>query len=175
MGTTGNITKINNVAYSFPSAQGAANTFLRNDGSGNLSYTGALTVVYDLQGAAGTAYTNNTTTYSNIMSNTVTLTVPGHYVFDLWLGSPIATSALGWFARLQNTTSATTIDGPYYMQFPDPSFGDYGAPASIRLYYNKTTTTSEVIQVQTAATSAGGTTGTQSYTGVRTARLLVYR
>ncbi len=176
VGSTGNITKINNVAYSFPSAQGAANTFLRNDGAGNLSYTGALTVVADIQGAVSTAYTNNTTTYSAVISNSVTLTVPGHYIFDLWLGSPVATTALGWLARLQNTTSATTIDGPYYMQFPDPAVsGDYGAPCSIRLYYNKTTTTSETIQVQTAATSAGGTTGTQSYTGARTARLIVYR
>ncbi len=37
--STGNIVKINNVATSFPSSQGAANTVLSNDGSGNLSWT----------------------------------------------------------------------------------------------------------------------------------------
>lgn len=36
---SGNITKINNVTTSFPASQGAANTALTNDGSGNLSWT----------------------------------------------------------------------------------------------------------------------------------------
>lgn len=35
---TGNITKINNVATSFPSTQGGALTYLQNDGSGNLTW-----------------------------------------------------------------------------------------------------------------------------------------
>jgi hypothetical protein len=36
----GNITRINNVPYSFPAAQGS-NQYLRNDGAGNLSWTPA--------------------------------------------------------------------------------------------------------------------------------------
>lgn len=35
---SGNFTRINNIATSFPSAQGVANTYLRNDGAGNLSW-----------------------------------------------------------------------------------------------------------------------------------------
>jgi hypothetical protein len=35
----GNIIKINNVTYSWPAAQGAATTFLQNDGLGNLSWS----------------------------------------------------------------------------------------------------------------------------------------
>ncbi|MFN0049206.1 MAG: beta strand repeat-containing protein, partial [Cytophagales bacterium] len=35
---TGNILRINSVATNFPNAQGGANTFLRNDGGGNLSW-----------------------------------------------------------------------------------------------------------------------------------------
>lgn len=35
----GNITRINGIATSFPAAQGAANTYLRNDGAGNLSWS----------------------------------------------------------------------------------------------------------------------------------------
>jgi hypothetical protein len=35
----GNITKINNVTTSFPATQGSANTYLKNDGSGNLSWS----------------------------------------------------------------------------------------------------------------------------------------
>lgn len=41
--TTGNIVKLNNVTTSFPSSQGAANTFLKNDGSGNLTWATAAT------------------------------------------------------------------------------------------------------------------------------------
>ena len=37
--TTGNLIRINNVAYSFPAVQGAANQILRNDGSGGLTWT----------------------------------------------------------------------------------------------------------------------------------------
>ena len=40
---TGNITKINNVATSFPAAQGIANTLLSNDGSGNLTWVSPAT------------------------------------------------------------------------------------------------------------------------------------
>lgn len=36
--STGNIKKINNVTTSFPTTQGAVNTYLKNDGSGNLSW-----------------------------------------------------------------------------------------------------------------------------------------
>ena len=43
--STGNIIKLNNITTSFPSSQGAANTFLRNDGTGILSWaTGVGTV-----------------------------------------------------------------------------------------------------------------------------------
>ncbi|HCC49238.1 MAG TPA: hypothetical protein DEQ38_14145 [Elusimicrobia bacterium] len=35
---TGNLVKVNNIAYSWPAAQGAASTILRNDGAGNLSW-----------------------------------------------------------------------------------------------------------------------------------------
>ncbi len=35
---SGNIIKINNVITNFPSSQGAANTYLKNDGAGNLSW-----------------------------------------------------------------------------------------------------------------------------------------
>lgn len=36
---SGNVTKINNVAYSFPASQGASGSLFRNDGSGNLAWT----------------------------------------------------------------------------------------------------------------------------------------
>ncbi len=46
----GNLVKVNNVSYSWPASQGASNTYLRNDGSGNLTWvtvsgTGDITTV----------------------------------------------------------------------------------------------------------------------------------
>ncbi len=38
---TGNITRLNNVVTNFPNAQGAAGTFLNNDGAGNLDWVAA--------------------------------------------------------------------------------------------------------------------------------------
>lgn len=35
----GNLIRVNNIAYSWPAVQGAADTYLRNDGAGNLSWT----------------------------------------------------------------------------------------------------------------------------------------
>ena len=133
-------------------------------------------IVNDLPGAINTAYTNNTTTYTNsLISNSFTLSSPGYYEFNVFLGNPVATLAVGMNFRLQNTTSATTIDGPYFIQFADPSFGDYGASANVSLYYNKTTATSETLQVQWAATVGGGTTGVQALAGSRTSRIVVKR
>lgn len=60
----GNITKINNVAYSFPSSQGGANSVLLNDGSGNLSWSlGIGGIKYPVRGATG--ITLPACTYSN--------------------------------------------------------------------------------------------------------------
>ncbi|MEI6533221.1 MAG: hypothetical protein WCO06_05280, partial [Candidatus Roizmanbacteria bacterium] len=39
---SGDITRINNVAYSFPSQSGGVTTYLKNDGSGNLTWSGIL-------------------------------------------------------------------------------------------------------------------------------------
>jgi hypothetical protein len=36
--STGNLIKINNIAYSWPASQGSTNTYLKNDGSGNLTW-----------------------------------------------------------------------------------------------------------------------------------------
>ena len=41
--STGNLVRINNVPYSFPAAQGAASTFIQNDGAGNLSWAAVST------------------------------------------------------------------------------------------------------------------------------------
>lgn len=56
--SSGNITKINNVATSWPGSQGGANTFLKNDGSGNLSWSAGAS------GATGSGATGQATFWS---------------------------------------------------------------------------------------------------------------
>ncbi len=54
---TGNITRINNVVTSFPTVQGAANTFLRNDGAGSLTW--ATVTNWGVTGNTGTVAGTN--------------------------------------------------------------------------------------------------------------------
>ena len=44
--TTGDLSKIRNVAYSFPASQGAASTYLQNDGAGALAWATAAALVH---------------------------------------------------------------------------------------------------------------------------------
>lgn len=60
----GNITKINNVAYGFPSTQGVAGSTLINDGSGNLTwFKGTIPVKYPVR--AATAISLPSSNYAN--------------------------------------------------------------------------------------------------------------
>ncbi len=63
--TTGNLVKINNVIYSWPAAQGAANTVLQNDGSGNLSWDAPKVEKSMINQSTISGIPKNTTVYSN--------------------------------------------------------------------------------------------------------------
>lgn len=69
--STGNIVKLNNVTTSFPSSQGSANTFLNNDGSGNLTWAA---VTSTLNGEIQTTTGGGTTTLTTSNSQTQTFT-----------------------------------------------------------------------------------------------------
>jgi len=80
-GTTGNVSKINNVSYNFPLATGAAGTYLRNDDtSGNLSWSTPVTSISNgttsatgaLTFAAGTNISS-----IGVSGNTVTINAAG--------------------------------------------------------------------------------------------------
>ena len=66
--SNGNPLKINNVATSFPSAQGLAGTILTNDGSGSLSWTGPGTSVGGPTVTAANTFANGNT-YTNDIVN----------------------------------------------------------------------------------------------------------
>ena len=67
--STGNIVKLNNVPISFPAIQGGANTFLQNDGSGNLSWVLGTGGGYNLIQNQGVSVTQRTTiNLSNLLT-----------------------------------------------------------------------------------------------------------
>ena len=77
---SGDLTRINNVPYNWPVAQGALNTVLTNDGTGALSWKSATAVLYNESyfdyNTAGTTVTNATWQILPGMSRTITLTAP---------------------------------------------------------------------------------------------------
>lgn len=63
--SNGNIVNLNNVVTSFPSSQGAANNVLKNDGSGNLSWTGTVPNANNLKSATTTINVSSATAPSS--------------------------------------------------------------------------------------------------------------
>jgi hypothetical protein len=55
----GDMVKIKNITYSWPTTQGASNTFLKNDGSGNLSWSNGNSDYWKLTGNSGTTAGTN--------------------------------------------------------------------------------------------------------------------
>ncbi|HEV8512955.1 MAG TPA: hypothetical protein VGQ59_06745 [Cyclobacteriaceae bacterium] len=101
-GTSGNVSKINNVAYNFPSSIGGAGTYLRNDDTnGNLSWSTPVTSISNgttsatgaLTFAAGTNISS-----IGVSGNTVTINAAGGLS-----GSGVAGNVAFW-------NSATSID-----------------------------------------------------------------
>lgn len=93
--SNGNPTKVNNVVTSFPASQGAANSVLANDGSGNLSWTGFLL----------TGTTGGTTNFA--VTNTKTLTLTATDNFNLTIPAT-GTVAIGAGTLTVATTNNVT-------------------------------------------------------------------
>lgn len=90
--SVGNLTKINNVATSFPASQGAADTFFKNDGAGNLSWSTSATglVGSNLAGTSNQISLSASGTGVLLGTNNITLSLP----------QDIATTSTPQFTRL---------------------------------------------------------------------------
>lgn len=88
--SSGNLTKINNVTYSWPGAQGAANRYLKNDGSGNLTWGDIAASTYGTnnQGVTGTTdiTVNSDASWYDMDQMTITFT-PIHSVVYLYFNA----------------------------------------------------------------------------------------
>ncbi|GHN02940.1 hypothetical protein WSM22_44290 [Cytophagales bacterium WSM2-2] len=98
---SGNLTKINNIATSFPSVQGSVNTVLTNDGNGNLSWTPGLGTTLAsgkvFIGSAGNIATAQSLSGDATLSNVGALTLSNSSTTrtNLGLGSLATLSAVG--------------------------------------------------------------------------------
>ena len=83
--STGDIVEIKAVTYAFPASQGAASTFLQNDGSGTLSWAAAA--------ASGIATATKTAAYTVVLTDGLILADATSAAFTVTL--PTAASAVG--------------------------------------------------------------------------------
>ncbi|EKD56521.1 MAG: hypothetical protein ACD_58C00162G0001, partial [uncultured bacterium] len=118
--SNGNITKINNIAYSWPAAQGAASTVLTNNGSGTLSWASPATrgVVSNL-----TVQNNQPDSYTKLLLHAkgtdggTTLLDSSNYMHTINAGydSQIDT------AKYKFDSSSVLFDGSYDMLYSSGS------------------------------------------------------
>jgi hypothetical protein len=85
-----------------PTAQGTANTFIKNDGSGNLSWSSLGQSISTVYGSSQLSVTTTTTTFTLIPGLTTTFTVPANSIVY------IATD--GGFYTNSTTTNSSVID-----------------------------------------------------------------
>jgi len=79
--STGNLAKVNNIAYSWPSTQGSASTILTNDGNGNLSWStvsagGGGSLTFESKSANYTITMADKGKYFIVTGTITTLTLP---------------------------------------------------------------------------------------------------
>lgn len=110
--STGNILRINNVPTSWPAIQGAPNSFLQNDGLGNLSWTSGSGAGYEFIQNQGVGVTSRTTiNLSNLLTATdnnpkTDLTIN---TFNLANDSTFITSLVANTTFLSDLANSTTF------------------------------------------------------------------
>ena len=119
--SSGNIVKINNVTTSFPSGQGAANSMLRNDGSGNLTWAdpaGTGTMGYWQRNGTTLSQTNITDNLSigSTAPASAMFYAPGSTNNNAWfnLGTGnlgIGTTVPSALLHLSSTSTSTSFQG----------------------------------------------------------------
>jgi len=130
-------------SITLPTAQGTANTFLKNDGSGNLSFSSLGNSVTSVYGTSTLLVTTTTTTFTTIPGLTTTITVPSNSFVMIYTDGTFNT----------NSTSGTgysTLDFAIFIDGAYPTNGGYtrvtasnpGANATVANTGNQWTLTS---------------------------------
>jgi hypothetical protein len=111
--SSGNAVKINNVSYNWPAAQGAANSYLKNDGAGNLSWVQLYGGNVQSVNATSSIQTSSAT-FADMTGMTITFT-PVHSTVFLHFTAAGATDNSGTAGYVEcqavNVTSGNTVLG----------------------------------------------------------------
>ena len=115
--STGNLVKINNVIYSWPAVQGDANTYLQNDGSGNLSWKAPKVEKTMINQSTISGIPKNTTVYSNsttwgyTVENYCQTPMPACVVTDMRINiySPNAVTSNTVFTLMKNGVATSLV------------------------------------------------------------------
>ena len=140
--SSGDMVKIKNVAYSWPSSQGSSNTFLKNDGSGGLSWASASSIMTSLSSLSDATATDtlananfaqtwnwdslttqtamavgstSVTTGKVLSVNSSSTALTSGFLLDV-TASGAATSATGYAAKIANTAATSTAGGLFINQ-----------------------------------------------------------
>ena len=116
--SNGNLVRINNVAYSWPAAVGAASTYLKTDAGGNLSWATASGAVTQVSGS-GAGISVSPTTGNVVVSNT-----------------GVTSLAAGTGISLSGATGAVTISNTFVDTDTLTTVTGRGATTSTHAYFN---------------------------------------
>jgi hypothetical protein len=156
--STGNIVKVNNVTTSFPSSQGAANTYLKNDGAGNFSWA----TVTGATGPTGAAGTNGTNGAIGATGATGAQGIQG-VTGPTGSGSGTVGTSYALVSAATNDPNATISGGPYtYTEVGEVAVTVNSGDVLITdAFFTAYTTTNQTITRVTRSQTAGsGTVGT---------------
>lgn len=150
---TGNIVKINNVTSSWPASQGAANTYLKNDGAGNFSWASGVGSVSSITATAPLTGGTITSTGS-IGINQANVSTNGYLSFGDWATFNGKENALTFTSPLARTTNTISIPAA------TGSVNGYLTSADWTTFNNKLplaggTMTGKLITITSSATAAG--------------------
>lgn len=105
-------------SMTLPTSQGTANTFLRNDGSGGLSWSSLGNSVTSAYGSASLQVLTTTTTFTVIPGLTTTLTVPSNCFVMIYTDGAFNTNST-------SGTGYTTLDFAIFIDGSYPTNGGY--------------------------------------------------
>jgi hypothetical protein len=102
--SSGDVVKLNDVIYSWPSSQGIANSFIINDGSGNLSWSNVGQIIFVKKSAdqtvSGTTLTNDNDLKTALLANAV-------YTFQIFIGAKVTALLPGFQAAITVPAGST--------------------------------------------------------------------
>jgi len=105
-------------SMTLPTAQGTANTFLRNDGSGGLSWSALGNSVTSVYGSSTLLVTTSTTTFTTIPGLTTTLTIPSNCFVMIYTDGTFNTNST-------SSTGYSTLDFAIFIDGSYPTNGSY--------------------------------------------------